>query len=129
MRRIHALLPALLIAVSASACAANTGAASGPLPPMQETASVHVTNSNWADMNVYAYRGGTRVRLGTVTTMATRVFSIPRALMNGDGDVRLVADPIGSRQSHVAPPVQVWPGQTVVFRIENQVAISSVSVR
>lgn len=129
MRRIRTLLPALFLAVSATACAAHSAPQSGPLPPMQETADVRVTNNNWADMNVYVDRGGMRVRLGTVTTMATRLFHIPPALMNGNGDVRLIADPIGSRETHVTSPVQVWPGQTVAFRIENHMAISSISVR
>jgi hypothetical protein len=129
MLRLRQLLPALVIALSAGACAGNSGPQDGPLPPRGNTATVRVTNNNWADMNVYAERGGMRLRLGTVTTMATRAFKLPRTLMNGNGNVRLVADPIGSRESHVTSPVQVWPGQTVAFRIENHIAISSITVR
>lgn len=129
MLRLRNFLPALLVTLSLGACATNSGPQSGPLPSESGTANVRVTNNNWADMNVYAERGGMRVRLGTVTTMGSRLFRLPRALMNGNGDVRLVADPIGSRETHVTSPVQVWPGQTVAFRIENHIAISSITVR
>ena len=128
MLRLHALLPAALMAFLLSACASGSSPQSGPAPSIGESAMVRVSNNNWADMNVYMVRSGMRVRLGTVTTMGTRSFRVPKSLMNASGELRLVADPIGSQDVHVSQPVQVWPGQTVQFKIENHLAISSVAV-
>jgi hypothetical protein len=128
MRGLAQLVPAALIALSVGACATHSGPQEGPLPPSSSEASVKVTNNNWADMNVYVERSGMRVRLGTVTSMGSRLFRVPRSVVNATGDIRLVADPIGSRDVHVTAPVQVWPGQTVDFRIENHIAISSVAI-
>lgn len=128
MLRAHRLLPAAMIAAALGACAPTSGLQSGPAPSEGRSASVRVTNNNWADMTVYMLRAGMRVRLGTVTSMATQSFRIPPSVLGGEGDVRLVADPIGSRETHLTLPVQVWPGQTVAFKIENHIAVSSVSV-
>lgn len=121
-------LVAAALAVTLSACAGNAGPQSGPLPPEGPSTEVQVTNNNWADMNVYVERGGMRTRLGTVTSMTSRRFDIPRAFTTSSSSVRLVADPIGSRESHMTQPVQVFPGQTLEFTIQNHLAISTVSV-
>lgn len=128
MRSLSHLLPLALIALSLGACATHSGTQDGPLPPSAAHASVRVTNSNWADMTVYVERAGMRVRLGSVTSMGSRSFQLPRSIVNATGDIRLVADPIGSRDVHVTAPVQVWAGQTVDFKIENHLAISSIAV-
>ena len=50
-------------------------------------------------------------------------------MMAQSGNLRLVADPIGSRERHTSQPVTIWPGQRVEFRIENNLPISSIAVR
>ncbi|CAN5627664.1 MAG: hypothetical protein H0U67_05310 [Gemmatimonadetes bacterium] len=89
---------------------------------------VEVTNHNWSDMRVYVVRAGNRFRLGTVSTMGTQVFQLPRALSSYTGGLQLVADPIGSREFYMTQPLSVIPGQLVSFKIENHLAISTVSV-
>lgn len=128
MRGLAQLLPVALVALAFGACSANSAPQEGPLPPSSAQASIKVTNNNWADMNVFVERSGMRVRLGTVSSMGNRIFRLPKSVVNATGDIRLVADPIGSRDVHVTAPVQVWPGQTVDFKIENHIAISSVAV-
>jgi len=120
---------ALALSLSLTACASGKPSAGPASPsPAGKSAQVQVTNNNWADMNVYLERAGMKVRLGTVTSMGKRVFGVPKAFLNSTGDFRLVADPIGAREVHVSQPVQVWPGQMVDFRIEDHIAISSISV-
>lgn len=128
MLRLHNLLPVVLVALSVGACAPRAGVKSGPAAPASAAASVRVTNNNWSDMTVYMERTGLRVRLGTVTSMGSQTFRVPGSVLGGEGDVRLVADPIGSRESYVTQPVQVWPGQMVAFKIENHIAVSSIAV-
>lgn len=118
------------LVLTLGACASREGPATGPLPPgaQEQEARVQVTNNNWSDMTVYAVRDGHRVRLGTVTSMATQIFDLPRAILGAAANVQLVANPIGGRSSIRTPPVSVWPGQTVQFMIENQPGLSNTSV-
>ncbi len=52
-----------------------------------------IENRNWADITIYAIRGGTRVRLGTVTSMNSITFVIPAEVTSGSESIRLLADP------------------------------------
>lgn len=119
------ILGGTLVAVL-GACAPTSDPARGPVVE-GEPALVQVTNNNWLDMAVYAVRSGLRVRLGTVTSLNTETFTVPRALMTGASAFQLVADPIGSSGTFKTQSVSVWPGQTVKFQIENQIGISNVS--
>lgn len=116
------------LALTLTACAPGKSVQNGPLPPASATTRVQVTNNNWSDMTVYVERNGMKQRLGTVTSMSDRMFRIPKVFMSSSGSVRLVADPIGSRDTYMTSPVQVWPGQTVGFTIQNHLAISSITV-
>lgn len=93
-----------------------------------DTVQVEVTNHNWMDMNVYALRGGTRIRLGTVTTGTTQRFKLPSVLNVHVGDLRLMADPIGSGQQFHSDPILVEPGTRLRWSLENQLALSSFMV-
>jgi hypothetical protein len=42
--------------------------------------------------------------------------------------VRLIADPVGSPQSVGTDPIHVAPGQFIEWRLENELAMSSVGV-
>lgn len=127
MNTFLALLATAALAITTGACAAGTIPAHGLAPAGTET-TVEVTNHNWADMVVYAVRGGTRYRLGMVTSMSTARFEIPGMVVNGSGGVSLAADPVGSTDVFVTQPMQVVPGQRVEFNIENHIATSSYSV-
>jgi hypothetical protein len=109
-------------------CATNQGPAvltgNGDEPPV-----VSVSNHNWSDVVVYAQRStGSRVRLGTVTSMGTQTLRIPRGLLNSLSGIRLIATPIASPAQFATEPLNVWPGQTIELRIENQMSISTVQV-
>lgn len=92
---------------------------------------VDVANHNWSDITVYVLREGTtaKVRLGTVTSMQREQFSVPRAVIGSGGAIRLVADPIGSRQEFVTYPINVQPGQRVEWNVENNLRLSSWTIR
>jgi hypothetical protein len=116
----------LILGLALSACASG-GPRSGAMDFMEQT-RVEVTNQNWADMRVYVVRSGNRFRLGTVSSMSTEVFRLPRSLSSSTAALQLIADPIGSREMHMTQSLNIVPGQLVSFRIENHLAISSVSV-
>jgi hypothetical protein len=108
--------------------ACSTKGAQNKATVLERQTRVEVTNHNWLDMRVYVVRAGNRFRLGTVSTMGTQVFQLPRAFSTYAGGLQLVADPIGSREFHMTQPLSIAPGQLVSFKIENHLAISTVSV-
>ncbi len=94
-----------------------------------EKIEVAVTNNNWMDMDVYVLRGSARMRLGSVTSMTGAVFEVPRGLNVGsEGNLRLLADPVGSSQTYISDPILVQPGSRVVWSLENTLPLSSYRV-
>jgi len=125
---IRALL-IVLAACAAPACAgAGLGVAEDGVPEVARQVVVEVENYNWADIVVYAVRGGHRTRLGMVTSMGRERFVLPSAVITATTNVQLIADPIGGGAPYVFPPVIVERGQRVELRLENNLGLSSVSV-
>ncbi len=127
-RRSSGIAMAVMLAAGAVACST-----AGPQRPANALAgeldaTVVVTNNNWSDMTVYAQRNGVSVRLGTVTSMTTQRFSLPAPLIGGTGELHFLADPIGSTQVFRSPAVMVGRGQHVEFMLQNNLALSSLSV-
>ena len=121
-------LAALAAATLLTAC----GTARYEAPPSNaydRSVQVEVTNNNWMDMTVYAMRGSMRVRLGTVTTGSVERFDLPRSVNVQSGELRLVADPIGSQREYSSHPIVVEPGARITWSLENHLALSSFSVR
>lgn len=87
-----------------------------------------VENNNWQDMTLYVLRDGTRMRLGAVTALSKGRFTLPSAATAGTGELRIMADPLGSSATWTSQPIHVMPGQELRFRLENNVQLSSYSV-
>ncbi|HEX6039702.1 hypothetical protein [Longimicrobium sp.] len=125
----HWMRAALVLWISAAGCATAGGRGTKPSlgkrtpPPM-----VVVANQNFLDMNLYVVQSGVRARLGMVTGLSTQRFRLPRD-MNGDmADVRIFADPVGSSQGYLSPPVRVRPGQSLELTIGATLSLSSLAV-
>lgn len=99
------------------------------------TATVYVTNDNWLDVVVYVLRGGSRFRLGEVTSIQSAVFRIPDAALGGSDNFAILADPIGSfnttgggAHGFATGTISLQPGHTVVdLRVANILDHSSYS--
>ena len=129
MSRHNKLLPllTLLLAITVSGCSLNKEPQTEPESGALADARVDVTNHNWLDMVIYATRGSMRVRLGTVTSMGREMLTIPKNGLASTSGVQLIAAPIGSSADYATYPVDVWPGDTVEFRIENNLGASNVA--
>lgn len=124
----NALFSMLVAAAAASACApVSEGAGTGD--PLADRTVLVVENNNWADMTLYVVRGNVRSRVGAVPALGKSRFVLPSTLVAGISDIQLLADPIGSRHAYLSPPIPVFPGQEVHFRLENNVQLSSYSIR
>ena len=135
MKAIRTLAAAVAAVLTLGACASSGGGAGavparidGPRGVEASAPTIKVDNRNWADVVVYAMRGGSRVRLGMVTSMSTQTFRVPRSLLTGSDNLRLLVDPIGSSQGYVSEAILVRPGQQIAFNVQNHLSMSSVAV-
>ena len=118
-----------LLAVMGGCALPGSRARSGKAPRVENPPTLRVQNQNWLDMTVYVLRGGNRFRLGTVGSMNATVFRIPSSYLAAGGDLRLLADPIGSTVEYTSPSVQVQPGDRVELTLQNNLRISSIAIR
>jgi hypothetical protein len=96
----------------------------------EEKISVHVDNGHWLDVRVYAVReNGARDRIGTVTSFTSSKLELPRWMTSSISQVQLIAAPIGSTQRYAAQPVLVSIGDTIEWKLMNNLALSSIWVR
>lgn len=110
-RLIVLLVPALLLA----GCAGNRGGAAEP----GERTTVRVENRSWSAVNVYAIRGGQRVRLGTVQAVTTETLVIPRPVVSGITVLSFLIDPIGSSRTPISQEISVREGDQVTLYVPN----------
>ena len=90
--------------------------------------TVRVINDNWQDITVYAVRAGYRRRLGTVNSFTSRVLTLPPTLLIPSDDLRLIADPIGSRGVYVSEPLVVNAGDVVEWTVRNNIRLSNIFI-
>jgi hypothetical protein len=118
--------------------AAATAATLGACAPLSEQAELNtpetrttlvVQNNNWSEMVIYVVRGSTSARLGSVAGLATAKFPIPDVLSGGPyGEVRIMADPIGSNRVYTSEVIHIVPGTQVELSLANNLAMSYYSV-
>ena len=114
----HSRVIALAFLAVAAACRATEVPPAGEAAPADEDAFVRIVNRNWADVRIYADRGGARSLLGAVTTGRTETFRVPPELV-GSGDLRLIADPVGAAVEFASEPFLPSEGRTAEWTIQN----------
>lgn len=97
-------------------------------PSRDVPVSVEIENHNWSDMVIYLDRGNLSQRLGSVGTLHTGVFTFPYLQLGNTGNVRLRADPIGNMRSFSSEEINIQPGQSIKWTIENDLDRSFLSV-
>ena len=81
----------------------------GPIEPAQIT----VHNRNVLDVNIIAYRGTERIRLGTITSGNSEVFVLDERIVVNSPLIRFIADPIGSARNILIEELTVFPGDRI----------------
>lgn len=111
------------------ACASAGGAPlEEPSASDEPAVSLIVENQNWQDAKIYLAGPGTRVRLGTVSSMATGRMQIPEYAWQ-TGAFQLEVELIGSQANQVTHQILATSGDQVLWSLRNSLALSSVSVR
>lgn len=106
------------------ACATNHGSGAAQPP---ERVTVTVKNTNWMDMDVFAVRGGTRSRVGSVTGLTTATLHVPTDFAP-DGILQFMVDPVGSDGTYVTEKISVSPGQRIELTIGTVLRMSTYAV-
>lgn len=90
---------------------------------------IRIANNHPLDVTVYAVNQGMRVRLGTVSTATSERFELALREINPSGELRLLADPVGSRRPTLSEPIQVFPGQVVEWVLAADLRQSALTIR
>ena len=122
------------LAVLFSALSAGPGCGflshSDPAPTgslLHTEVSVEVENHNWSDITIYLMTAGLPHRLGMVTALSNATFAFPSHRLNTGSSVRLRALPVAGRP-FTSEAILVQPGQAIMWTLENDLDISSLSV-
>ncbi|MGQ0562704.1 MAG: hypothetical protein ACT443_12620 [Gemmatimonadota bacterium] len=126
MQGIRRFMLVAAVALTGACAPATEQAASDP--GARRRAMLEVENNNWSDVTIYLVRGSMRTRVGSVVALGKAQFNIPAAYVVGTLDITLAADPIGSNDSYVSPPIQVFPGARLALTVGNQLRLSNFAV-
>jgi hypothetical protein len=116
------------VALASCSSVERTGTAGGEVVSNADAVSLVVVNNNYADVDVYAVRAGSRVRIGTVTGNSKSSFRLDPSLYP-TGDLSLYAYPIGGFGSARSGRLSVARGDEVEFRIMPVIDQSTVVIR
>jgi len=87
-----------------------------------------VENNHWLDIVIFVYHDGELSRVGTVTAASSTNFFLPSWMIGQSRNIRLLGDPIGSEASARTETIHIQPGQFIEWRLESQLARSTVAV-
>jgi hypothetical protein len=122
------ILASALVAGSAGCGGGRHEPESAAAPDRNAPTALSVTNNNWLDAIVFVYHDGEAARVGTVTATSSANFFLAPWILGPTRTIRLVAHPIGSPSSIGTELIHVQPGQFIEWRLENELALSSVAV-
>jgi hypothetical protein len=125
VRQRSCLWAVILLAIGA--CGGHPKASSTPEQPYAAS-TLRVENHHWLDVNIFVVREGQRNRLGLVTAASTKSFTLPRALVGAQGEIRLIADPIGASTSISTDLIVLKPGTQVVWTLESNLNRSTLAI-
>lgn len=96
--------------------------------PRESQTTLVVKNNNWQEVVIYMVRGPSRARLGSVAGMGTARFHLTDSMIANAGDVRILADPVGSARTYTSPVIDVLPGSQVELQVQSNINSSSFAV-
>ena len=109
-----------------TACGASRSAVATAPEASSNDISVQIDNQNYSDMEIYVVRGGQRWLIGQAGGLTKTTLTIRNAI-RGNGQVRLLADPVGGARPITTPTLVVPPGQSIFWTIGSDPATSTAS--
>jgi hypothetical protein len=90
---------------------------------------VVVQNNGYYDQHVYAVQGGQRRTIGLVTGLTTQTVPLPRAMVESQDDIQVLALPIAGGTTYLSQVLMVSPGDQVNVMLHTDATYSSTTVR
>ena len=131
MRRLsYATSLVAALALAASGCGGHQYVEDDAAPEADPLAPTPLTvdNNHWLDIVVFVFHDGELSRVGTVTAASSTNFFLPNWMIGQSRNIRLLADPIGSQDAVGTETIHIQPGQFIEWRLESQLARSTVAV-
>ncbi len=137
-------LAGLVLTVLTGACARPATRAPAPSPSPAPTAAsaasatldtifvpdtstvLEVENNTTLDVRVFLLRGSMPFRLGTVLGKSTGQFPLRRDQI--DSEIRFYASPVGASIRQTTDMLRIHPGQTVSWRLDDQLRSYRIAV-
>ena len=120
------LFAALVLLLTTASC--HRGGFANAPEGTQGAVALVVQNQNFSDMDIYVVSQGVATRVGDVTGNNTARFRLDPSFFPTNA-LRVVATPIGGNGRAYSGPLNVAPGQTIVFTIAPLLRQSSASIR
>lgn len=96
--------------------------------PQAQPVSVHVTDNNLLDVDVYAIGHGEELWLGRATSLTPTTFHLPEWFVN-HGSMQILVDPVGASRRYYSDPVFVSRNEELDLMVSpTDIALSSLSV-
>src|SRR5512135_1159657 len=131
IRRLsYAISLTAALVLAASGCGGHQNVEDGAAPEADPLAPTPLTvdNNHWLDIVVFVFHDGELSRVGTVTAASSTNFFLPNWMIGQSRNIRLLADPIGSGDAVGTETIHIQPGQFIEWRLESQLARSTVAV-
>lgn len=93
--------------------------------PGTATQEVLVENHGWDDVAVYALRGSSRFRLGTVSGMTTQRMVLTPGMLSADGTVEFLLRAIPTTSEYRSGPLLVCEGRQIRLDVRHDLPTSS----
>lgn len=120
------LFAALVLSLVTAGC--HRGGFTNAPEGAQGAVGLVVQNQNFYDMDVYVVSEGVATRIGDVTGNSTARFRLDPSFFPSN-ELRVVATPVGGNGRAFSGPLNVAPGQTIVFTIASVLRQSSATIR
>jgi hypothetical protein len=123
-----------LLALTAGCGASRAPVAQAPAPSAaadsgtalkRRSIPVQIDNLNYSDMDIYVISSGQRLPIGEAPGLNLTTLFIPTSAIRADGQVRLLADPLGASSRIATPLLIVSPGEGVFWNIGLDQAMSN----
>jgi hypothetical protein len=121
-----ALLAAFLLSLTAAGC--HRGGFANAPEGAQGAVGLVVQNQNFYDMDIYVVSEGVATRIGDVNGNSTARFRLDPSFFPSN-ELRVVATPVGGNGRAFSGPLNVGPGQSIVFTIAPVLRQSSAAIR
>ncbi len=128
VRRTACALFLAAVTVASSGCGGRHDFEEEPEADPQAPTPLTVNNNNWLDVVVWVLHDGELTRVGTVTAASSSEFALAPWMIGPSRSIRLTAHPIGGTGAVGTDLIHVQPGQFIEWRLESQLARSTVSV-